>query len=337
MIEKPSLQEYKIIDCLKDNYEIIISQIDFLPIGADSNTAVYRADAENGASFFVKLRKGNFDETAVTLPKHLSDHGISNIIPPLATKTSQLWTNIEAFKLILYPFIEGRDGFSIDLSNRHWFEFGTALHKLHTTEIPSSIKNKIQREEYPRLGREMVKKFVQLAEEKSFSDPVAIELAAFLKIKRNEIIDLVNRAERLALKLQTDLPAFTICHSDVHAGNILIDNNDKLYIVDWDNPILAPKERDLMFPGGAQGFNGHTLEDEEILFYRGYGQTDVNQTALAYYRYERIIQDIAVYCEELLLSDKGGEDRKQSLQYLKSNFLPNKTIEAAYRSDNSMK
>jgi hypothetical protein len=43
-----------------------------------------------------------------------------------------------------------------------------------------------------------------------------------------------------------------LCHSDIHAGNILIDVNDDFYIVDWDNPILAPKEHDLMFIGGGQ-------------------------------------------------------------------------------------
>ena len=74
-------------------------------------------------------------------------------------------------------------------------------------------------------------------------------------------------------------------------------------------------------------------QEEETLFYRAYGQTQIDPTAMAYYRYERIIQDIAAFCEQLLLTNEGGEDREQSLQYLKSNFLPNNTIEIAYQSD----
>jgi hypothetical protein len=31
--------------------------------------------------------------------------------------------------------------------------------------------------------------------------------------------------------------------------------------------------------------------------------------------------------------DEGGKDREQSFQYLTSNFLPNGTIEIAYKSD----
>ncbi len=41
---------------------------------------------------------------------------------------------------------------------------------------------------------------------------------------------------------------------------MLIDANDALYIVDWDNPILAPKERDLMFIGGGQMGDGRTAQ-----------------------------------------------------------------------------
>jgi spectinomycin phosphotransferase len=103
--------------------------------------------------------------------------------------------------------------------------------------------------------------------------------------------------------------------------------------VDWDHPNLAPKERDLMFIGGAQGFTGHTPPEEETLFYRGYGQTQVDPIALAYYRYERIVEDIAVICEQILSTMDGGKDREQFLQYLQSNFLPNNTIDIAYRSD----
>ena len=162
---------------------------------------------------------------------------------------------------------------------------------------------------------------------------MAVKLAAFLQTKREQVLDLVDRAERLAQVLKARPPEFVVCHSDLHAGNILIDANGTFYIVDWDNPILACKERDLMFSGGGQGFRGHTPQEEEMLFYQGYGPTPIDPVALAYYRYERIVQDIAVYCEQLFLSDEGGEDREQSLYYLASNFSPNGVLEITYQSD----
>jgi spectinomycin phosphotransferase len=80
-----------------------------------------------------------------------------------------------------------------------------------------------------------------------------------------------------------------LCHSDIHAGNLLLTSDGDLYIVDWDNPILALKERDLMFIGGGVAGIWNKAR-EEALFYQGYGSSDINLIALTYYRYERIIQ-----------------------------------------------
>jgi spectinomycin phosphotransferase len=129
---------------------------------------------------------------------------------------------------------------------------------------------------------------------------------------------------------------FVLCHTDIHGGNILIGDDDKLYIVDWDNPLLAPKERDLMFIGGGID-NIWKSEREKDVFYEGYGGSEINLSALAYYRYERVIEDLAVTCEQLLLSDEGGADRERSLGWFTSNFEPGITIEIAKKTDELLK
>ena len=43
MLEKPDLKDGKIITCLKNEYGLSVDKISFLPLGADLNTAVYRA------------------------------------------------------------------------------------------------------------------------------------------------------------------------------------------------------------------------------------------------------------------------------------------------------
>lgn len=333
MLEPPALQEEKIRPSLQDEYGLRVVQATFLPLGADLNTAVYRIVTDDGMAYFLKLRSGVFDETSVALPRFLSDQGIEQVLAPLASKTGQLWSDLDPFTVILYPFVDGKDAYEVVLSDRQWGEFGSALKRIHTVEAPPELIRRIRRETFSPHWREIVKTFLLRAEKDVFDDLVAANCAALLKAKRNEILDLVRRAEWLARQLQTRTPEFILCHSDIHAGNILVDVNGALLIVDWDDPILAPKERDLMFIGGGQGFTGRTPQEEETLFYRGYGQTAIDPIALAYYRYERIVQDIAVYCEQLLLTGEGGEDRVQSLKYLASNFLPNGTIAIAYQSD----
>ena len=54
---------------------------------------------------------------------------------------------------------------------------------------------------------------------------------------------------------------------------------------------------------------------------------------MAYYRFERIIQDIGDYCEYIFLSDEGGDDRMQCFEHLQPVFLPNGAIERACQAD----
>ena len=72
-----------------------------------------------------------------------------------------------------------------------------------------------------------------------------------------------------------------ICHADIHRANIIIDKRDDIRIVDWDETVLAPKERDLMFFLG----DGHGRQVESA-FLEGYGECTVDRIGLAYYRYD---------------------------------------------------
>ncbi len=143
---------------------------------------------------------------------------------------------------------------------------------------------------------------------------------------------LVERAGQLAQKLQKESPEFVLCHSDIHGGNLMMDVNDAIYIVDWDGPIMAPKERDLMFIGGGVA-NVWNQPHEEDLFYKGYGKTEVNREILAYYRHERIVQDIAEYGNQLLLTTAGGQDRLQSYKHFVAQFEPRGVVEIAFKTD----
>jgi spectinomycin phosphotransferase len=188
-----------------------------------------------------------------------------------------------------------------------------------------------------------MKSYQAQVEKKVFTEPTAAQLAEFMKSKRSEITRLVERAEGLASELQSKSLLFVLGHTDIHGGNILIGRGgrpsaptDNLFIVDWDDPILAPKERDLMFIGGGIDEIWKSKR-EEAVFYEGYGKTEVNLPALAYYRYERVIEDLVVICEQLLLTDEGGADRERSYGWFTSNFEPGQTIEIADKTDPLLK
>src|ERR1041385_6802285 len=226
MLEKPDLPDEKIVACLQDAYGLSIAHVAFLPLGADINTAVYRAVTDERSTYFLKLRRGDFDETAVTLPGFLHNQGIEQIIAPLATRTGQLWASLDAFRIILYPFIEAQNGYETDMLDRHWIAFGAALKRVHTASVPPEITSRIHRETYSAQWRERVKANLKRVEQETFEEPVSAKLAAFFKDESVEILHLVERTERLARELRSGSLDFVVCHSDVHAGNVLITQNN---------------------------------------------------------------------------------------------------------------
>ncbi|MFT5193983.1 MAG: hypothetical protein ACI9EW_001109 [Cellvibrionaceae bacterium] len=76
MLEKPNIQDENIILTLQKEYGLLIETLTFLPIGADVNSAVYRAVSTDQTRYFLKLRSGQFDETSVILPQHYHNLGI---------------------------------------------------------------------------------------------------------------------------------------------------------------------------------------------------------------------------------------------------------------------
>jgi spectinomycin phosphotransferase len=337
MLENPGLSEEQILTCLREEYGLHVEQISFLPLGADPSTSVYRVAARAGMNYFLKLRKGDFNEATIAVPNFLSAAGIRQVIPSLTTRTGQLWANLDPFKAVLYPFVEGRAGLEGMMSREQWFEFGTALKRFHTCAIPAKITGNIPKDNFSPRWRARVKNSLERIEQETFHEPVAMELADFLRSKKDETLAIVKRAEQLAQRLQEGLPEFILCHSDLHGWNLLIDQQETLYLVDWDTLIFAPKERDLMFIGGGHGISGYPPEAEETMFYEGYGQTKLNPIAMAYYRYERTIVDIADDCDLILFADTGAEARKEAFEDLQNKFLPNSTIEMAYRADKILK
>jgi spectinomycin phosphotransferase len=335
MLTKPNIPDELIISRLQYEYGLQIATLTFLPLGADMGTAVYRVVAENGIAYFLKLRKG-FDEISVTVPLFLKSHGVQEIIAPFETKSNQGWADFDNFKMILYSFIQGKNGFERELSDHHRRTLGTAFKGIHSAQVPTELKKQIPQETLSPKYRESMKSFQAQVANQTYEDPTAVKLTDFINSKRDEINHIVERADTLASELQSKPLEFVLCHTDIHGGNILIGTDGQLpilYIVDWDAPLLAPKERDLMFIGGGIDEIWKTKR-EEAVFYEGYGKTEINIAALAYYRYERVIEDLVVTCEQLLLTDAGGADREQAYQWFTSNFEAGGTIEIA---DNTYK
>ena len=91
------------------------------------NASVYKAQTYDQTSYFVKLKRGHHHDISVAIVELLHDAGIQQIIPPVKTILGQSTQRIEDFTLIVYPFVEGQDGFSRNLTDNQWIKLGQSI------------------------------------------------------------------------------------------------------------------------------------------------------------------------------------------------------------------
>jgi len=330
MLKKP-IQEQQIIELFKAHYGIDIQVMQFISGGADTNALVYKADAKS-KSYFIKIKYGLHDEINLSIIRLLHDAGIKEIIFPVHTLEGKLFKQLDQFKIIAYPFIDAPNGFTQDLTEKQWNQLGKALRKIHETSIPDSIQQQLRKETYPTKWREIVRSFYNKIKSETSDDKITADFKSFFKNNIHLIHQLVNSTEELSKKLRPDLNKYVLCHSDIHAGNVLVASDDSIYIIDWDEPMLAPKERDLMFIGGGVG-NVWNKSKEIPYFYEGYGDTNIDKTILSYYRHARIVEDIALFGQDLSSHDHSDQSRLAMLKHFKAMFDPNGVVEIAFATN----
>ena len=329
MLEQPDISDTAIAACLQAHFGLAIADITFLPIGWVHN-ALYRVVAHGGSAYLLKLRLGPFDEVAVAVPALLHARGIAPVVAPLATTSAGLWFRAHGAVWTLYPFVEGKTGFEQALSQAHWLALGRCMHMIHTTPLPAVLAERMPRERFASQAGVRVLASDDWLQRNHVTGPIGAQFAAFWRERRSAILAMAERTGRLAHALQRQAHAFVICHSDLHARNVLVSGAANIAIVDWDEPILAPKERDLMFIGGGIGGIWNNA-DETACFYAGYGPTDINMPALCYYRYERILNDIAE-CAEMILGMRGSVEERRKALGIANQFLPGNVVEIADRT-----
>jgi spectinomycin phosphotransferase len=307
VIDKPGVDERLLAAEVAAAWAVDIANLVFMPVGLDGHAWAYRVDTSDGERYFLKMRRGEFTRAAVLLPGFLGAQGVRQVVAPIDLPDGAAGRGFGDYRLLLYPFHDGGSLWGRGLTDRQWIEYGEFLGRLHAVTPSADIAAVLQGETYRSSAGERLQTLGGQAAASEALGAFWDRYGAALHRLSETVDDLTSRVTQ---------GQHVICHADIHPGNLIADGDGPLHVVDWDAPILAPRERDLMFVY-SQDFGDHPINAHRAeLFRRGYGPLEPDQTLLSYYRSGRHLDDVAVFLHSILDSEANPESRANDLHWL---------------------
>lgn len=332
MLTKPDLPDDQLLACVRDGYGVSARTLEYLPLGADYAAWVYRVEADDGAAYFLKLRQCTVDAISLLVPRALRAAGIGAVVAPLApARDDRPWATVAGYTALLYPFIPGVAAMELGLTEPQWMAYGATLRQIHAVRPPTDLWRLVPRETFAPHWSRGVRQLQATLERSGGGDHRVRDLAAIWQQQRDQINQIVERAEALGQGLRARHGAFVLCHTDIHLANVLVDPAGRLHVVDWDAPLLAPKERDLHFVVGSVIGRLPIGPREEALFFQGYGSAPLDWDALVYYRCEWVSGDLLAYGRQVCLVENASEESKEhGLDRTRRMFEPGRAVDSAF-------
>jgi spectinomycin phosphotransferase len=312
MHDSLSIPEERLRACLRDQYGLTAVTLELLTLGLDTTAKVYRVVSEQGTTYLLKARSGPLYEPSFLVPRYLADQGVTAVNAPIPTSQGALWTRLvrhRVWVIAVYTFVDGECGWNPGMSDAEWMATGALVRQIHLVALPPEGFPSLRTETFEPGG--YVHRVAAIEARHAQGDgrsQVERTLRERWLERQSTIHALLAAMEALTEELQTRAGPRVICHADLHPSNLIRDRVGRVFLIDWDDVMLAPKERDFLFVGDPLT-NGFTRAGGSP-FFEGYGPAEIDWVAITYYRCERIVQDVIECAQEVYFRDDLGEDVK---------------------------
>ena len=317
--DKSELLEY-----LSTAYSLPLQSITFFPEGEDSYG--YVVASETGERYFAKasISVSPISLHVASLLRHRCN--ISGVVAPLETQDGRLSIPWQNFNVSLFPFIEGKSRWDLwkvgkDFTDAELRQTAALLATIHdATDSVNLDCLPVAKYDLP-LRNELYGVLEASKKGTSLENKYQKQLLEALTVHRSAILQTLNRYDglgRSATALQTP---FVITHGDPTPGNLIIDAEDRLHIIDWDGVCLGPVEKDLV------AFTGERFDVvlESYLVDRQNG-TALHADIFGFYIYEWTLNEIRDYGTKILFKNDDAQQNEYDWESLQDYLPPNQEL-----------
>jgi hypothetical protein len=268
----------------------------------------YITEADDGRRFFLKLQPVTGPEwaSAPSSPRFylplLHQLHVQNLIrvPSLVLTTDGGFSAVvDGYELVLYDYIDGEVvGFG-RLPEPVLARLAEMVGILHRSTQRLRFHHPFS--ETYGLGVEPVLRqaLAQLARPQSPASQGVEQLRATIARIRAPLLDHLARFKTLQANAKALDKPQVICHTDLHGGNLMVDQNGDLVLLDWESAMLAPPEHDLFFIAGEQEFRDVFLPHYESEA----GPIELDPDLFGFYFYRRAFEDVAGFITRILAEE----------------------------------
>jgi hypothetical protein len=235
---------------------------------------------------------------------------LPTVARPVPTLHKQFSLSFDGHLLILFEWIEGQTvGFG-RLSEEVLIKAATAVGRLHKSTPQIEWPNP-PRETFDLPFQEALLNNLDVLEGIASADSIGKQgLRDLLLPRKDEVRRLVTRLGELQARVRGTYHAMVICHTDLHGGNMILDDRGMLHLLDWEGATFAPPEHDLIFFEWDERFKSLFLPHYE----RAFRPTRLDREMLGFYYYRRNLEDLAEWVTRILYEDNGDEQDREDLE-----------------------
>jgi thiamine kinase-like enzyme len=290
---------------IETNYKLNVKSIEDAPRQFVAQTFIIRAETRN--LFCKVVDKKLFIPSLIASLSALDNMyqlGFNKINYPIPTSSQEFYVMYDGVLIVLFNYIDAPQNYTYDN-----FVFGKTMAEIHnlTEKLTASLLKETFQFKHQKTFKKQMMNIISL----KAKDDVVSSLKTLLSKNQNEMLKFFNNFLEIAKNCQGQEWQMVITHGDA-PGNILVKSPKDFYIVDWDDMLLAPAERDLWFLVNKKEF----MDGYKAIF----PQFSINREAVKYYVYSRYFNDLVEYWAEIIGEFSLDHKRKNFLQMEKELF-----------------
>lgn len=311
-VDNPPFDKQELIRLLQKAYTIDVTHMAFVPKGEESYS--YIATTGAGRAYFVKVHQATLSPELIACYRfvhHLrNDENCHWVVGPYSTLGGEFLAPLDKYAVVVFDYVVGTTRLPSELSESQQTYFAGHLAKLHSS-VALAASSGVPKETFSISFRSWLLEVLDAVQEPLKTNHAWSQMAYdLLHAEKPQILALLEKIEQIAVRLQATDQGQCVTHGDLASYNIIQDEDDNLFLIDWGKLCIAPAARDLVTLWGegdssllSAYFQPSRVSSESSAF---------SAEIFTYYFYYNLLAIITDYGSWLILEDSTPEEAENA-------------------------